>query len=723
MFLLTNMIESNLMNPLQRFLLWLTSKPPEPVSLFKQSMLKARQAQYAEHYAEALTALDTALEIAITEKNIAAQVDIILSKADIYLYQQKYDESEKLLTELRQRTEAASQRAPLAYTLCSLGILAQTQGNDAEARHLYERARSLAHAVRANGAEARAIAHLADTYLSEGNASYAIHLFREALPRLEHSGDTELQPYFQIRLAQALAQSGSETEADEVLAASLEKTTSIQQKRFQRLCHLAIGERAITRNDFPAAQQHYESALTLYPEPAPITAEYITALCHLSLAMLRQKQPTTALERAQFALQCANALADPQRIAQAQAYLGMAQNATGDHAAALNTLKNALDFYANQSQEKPLYFDLLREYALTLAASGDTSGALRTLEEMRQLAESDNLKTPVAQVYTEMGKLHERQRQLKEALEHYLEALKIYEQAGDYAAIAPLQCRIGAVREQLGQGRRALKDYEQALERLTYITDIVVRREVMLETGLAYVDYGEIESAEGFLKQALELAQQSGDKAAEVLCRTHYGRFLVLLHDIKPAITALMEAEAAARTISLTLATALQADGLAQAFAQIEDTTRALAYHAEALSAINSLQEPLWAAFFKMTHAHTLLQMDHFDDAKSLFENALAEGQHLKHPHIIIRALTGLALIDLHNNQPAEAGSKLAEAMKLAEMSYSRRLLAEVKLAQSQYLAVTGKLEEAQAIWQESEKLLKILHLPASPPAWLPQKT
>ncbi len=710
------------MNPLQRFLLWLTSKPPEKVSVFKQHMLQARQAQYTEHYAEALAALDNALEVAIAEKNIASQVDIILSKADIFLYQQDYAASEKLLLELRQRTEAASQRAPLAYTLCSLGALALARGQHADARQLFERAQTLAHTVRANGAEARAIAHIADTYLSEGNASYAIHLFRDALPRLEQSGDTELQPYFMIRLAHALTQSGSEIEADGVLQATLDKTTSLQQKRFQRFAHLALGARAIAQSDFPKAQQHYESALTLYPEPAPNTPEYITALCHLSLALLRQQQVAVAVERAQFALQCAKDLADTALMAKAQAALGMAQSVNRDYQTALTNLKSALDFFAEQPVEKTFYFDLLREYAATLTGSGQPDAALATLQTMRQLAERDGLKKPVAHVYVEIGKLHEQQRQLKEALTHYLEALNLYEQFSDYAAIAPLQCHIANLREQQGQGRRALKDYGQALERLTYINDPKIRGEVLLAVALAYADYGEIDSAEGFFKQALEVAQQANDKTAEVLCHTHYGRFLVLVNDVKPAITSLMESSVGSRTVNMPLVKALLADGLAQAFTQIEDTPRALAYHDDALSAINPADEPIWAAMFSLNRAHTLRQDGKTDEAAALFATLLSDGRRLNHPHIIIRALVGLAQLDIQQQRIADASSKISEAFKLADSSYSRRLMAEVKLVLCQQQAAAGDLQAANATWQETEKLLKILHLPVQSPEWAVQK-
>jgi ABC-type uncharacterized transport system ATPase subunit len=111
------------------------------------------------------------------------------------------------------------------------------------------------------------------------------------------------------------------------------------------------------------------------------------------------------------------------------------------------------------------------------------------------------------------------------------------------------------------------------------------------------------------------------------------------------------------------------------------------------------------------------------DEAKTLFADTLSAGRHFNHPHIIMRALVGLARLDLQENNSAEASNKLAEAFKLAENSYSRRLMAEIKLTQSHQQAAAGDLAAAQATWQETEKLLKILRLPVTSPEWLAQKT
>ena len=65
------------------------------------------------------------------------------------------------------------------------------------------------------------MSHLADTYLHDGNASYAAHLLREALPKLTMPSDVEMSSYFVGLLGQALIQNGQEAEGHHLIGRAL----------------------------------------------------------------------------------------------------------------------------------------------------------------------------------------------------------------------------------------------------------------------------------------------------------------------------------------------------------------------------------------------------------------------------------------------------------------------------------------------------------------------
>src|SRR5690606_24958050 len=103
-------------------------------------------------------------------------------RADIMIAQGELETAEFFLKELRQDCEGRGIKAPLAYALASLGYLEQKRGKWTAAQEFYETARETANGIKTDGATGRATAHLAEVYLHDKNANYAIYLLDEALP-------------------------------------------------------------------------------------------------------------------------------------------------------------------------------------------------------------------------------------------------------------------------------------------------------------------------------------------------------------------------------------------------------------------------------------------------------------------------------------------------------------------------------------------------------------
>jgi tetratricopeptide (TPR) repeat protein len=133
----------------------------------------ARSLKWAGQYDEALAELDKAAEMAKVANFDTPLAAIALHRVDIFIAQEKWDEAESLLGDLKAEAETHNEQAQLAYILVTWGTLAQAQGNWDAARDYYEQGLELARESGSLGAEGRAQSHLADTYLREGNASFA----------------------------------------------------------------------------------------------------------------------------------------------------------------------------------------------------------------------------------------------------------------------------------------------------------------------------------------------------------------------------------------------------------------------------------------------------------------------------------------------------------------------------------------------------------------------
>src|SRR5690606_13297219 len=239
-------------------------KPEEPDhDPVRQLLDEGQQAKRAEDYELALTKLVEAERLAEAKSEFSTLAIILLHRAETLIALEQWSEAENLLLRLRHQAQTSSLRTPLCYALCTLGTLEQARGNQEEARAYYAQALKVARAAASVGGEGRALAHLADTYLQENNASYAVHLLRDALPRLNMSGDIEWSSYFVGQLGRGLILSGHEAEGERLLYRALRIAEQMKHIRLERQWALLLAGRA-------AEGMRYEEALRLYRQALPL---------------------------------------------------------------------------------------------------------------------------------------------------------------------------------------------------------------------------------------------------------------------------------------------------------------------------------------------------------------------------------------------------------------------------------------------------------------------
>lgn len=710
------------MNWLQRLGRWLVKQTekqtlPSSAMLLRDLMARARAAQYAERYSESLQLLEEAADIARAAHETTVFADILLNKADALMRQQRPTEAAALLDELKAQATVNKHRAPLAYTLCSLGELAQMQGDWEQARQHFEEAYTIAQEAQMAGAGGRAQGHLADTYLHEGNASYAIYLLRNALEKLNASGDTELIPYFLGQLGRAEVISGHVTQGLEFIQRGLELATTTQQRRAMRQLNIILGRHMLQTGDYAEAFKHYSNAIALLPDAPPPTPETVDALTRQSYAALKIHDLRVAESAAVRAHAAATRLNDPTLLAHTQAMLGMALRATGQRDQAMTHLHAAMQAY-DHLETDAFAVDVWRNLAAAQLDAGEPETALQTYDKALAMAQTARLQRPAAQTLQDMAIYRYEQGELASAMTHWLQALALYETLGDAGEVARLHCALGAARARMGEGRRALRDYEQAAERINRLGDPVLRGHVLAQVAVAFNDNGDIDSAEAFFSESIRIAERTRDLRAEVTRRGNYGYFLTLLNRPQPAITELMHAQNLAGEMPLLPHQAIWQDSLGVAHRLLGNLQQALTLHRAALEQLDATAFA-WRAHVGVSLTETLMLAGQPDAAAETIAQAQAASAQVQHVPLALRVQIVAAQVALAQGDAASAASHLAMPIDRIYDTFDRRLHVRLQIARSQLAALQGDTTQAAQFWHEAERQITILRMPPVEATWL----
>ncbi len=687
-----------------------------------EALASAQRQRRGEDYAAALAELERAAQIAsLVDDAAAARTVIDLQRAEIFTLQGRWKDAENLLLHMRRAAQTEFNRAQMAYALGALGALAWAQGEREEARAYYEQAATAAQAAGSPGAEGRAQAYLADTYLAEGNASYAVHLLKDGLPRLNMGGDLDTLAHYVGRLGEALIASGQDAEGERLLYRALRLAERLRDRANERRWALALAARDLHAQRFDDAQKHYRQALAAFAPAAQSGADYASALCYLSRVCLRSGAAAEALERAQAAARLAAAHEDAALDALAGATLGLALHAAGDSAAAIPHLARAAARFREQNSADAFQIDALRGLAAARQrVEGDEAAAADYADAVRRAGE---IGAPLkfARAHLDLGLLRLNAGQVPAAVEAWRAALAVYENDRRAALAARVRCDIAGAYRYLGQGQRALKEYEQALVDLNSADDPVTRGLVLANAAVAYADQGDLQTADAFFTEAITIAVSSGDRAAEAARRGNYGWFKWAVGRPREAVALLEHALSISREQRLPLAAAVQTDNLGLAHGALGNDSAALSCHEQALEMARALHNAHWEAVIGTNLAAALLAAGRRDEAAALLLAALAQRRAADDAEALVRALTGQARLLLSAGQPGEAGALLGEAVALARRAGMRRLLADALRAHSEQQAAVGSPAAARALWDEARRLFTMFGAPPAPPepAWL----
>jgi len=698
--------------------------PPEPTPAaqnLQNAVDAGQQAKFAEHYLEAIQAFDYAADLAQELGDYTGLLVIALHKAEALTGLREWEAAEDMLRQSQRAAQEHGRETQMVYLLAGLGTLFQEQGDWEQARHYYEQALDFARMIHAPGAEGRSLGHLGDVYLHEGNATYAARLLRESLAKLNIAGDTELSSLFVGRLGQAMIAAGQEVEGDQLLIRALRLAKQLGYKKYQRYWGMILGERACVTGRYEDAYRAFQETLSVFP-PETVTPAHGRALIAAAQTCLQTGKRDEALQHARKAVTLSDTLADSRLQTVAQGVLGMALQANHQAQTAIPHLEQAARAWHAQVSDAPSeYSEILRTLAAAYAGLDDEAAANQYRQAI-QVAKTHELPLAEAQARRDFGLFYAERCRFAEAITEWSAALAIYDNGSQTPQVARLLCDIAHARKRLGQGARALKDYEQALITLNMLNgDLETRGLVLSNAANAYVEQGDIESAEAFFNEALAIARRLNDPAAESTRRGNYGWFLLLTGRSQQALSILEYAQRKSESLNLILQAAIQTSNIGVAYDVLGQYTRALEYHRQALANIQPLRNAYWFHVLKANYAHTLLAVGERQAAAALFAEVTTHGRAYQDAELMIQGLTGQAQVALAEQPFPQVEAWLNEAIALARRSDSRRLLAEALRIQSMYHAAVHHPEQAHAGWEEARRLFSILHHPQAKirPAWL----
>jgi len=250
---------------------------------------------------------------------------------------------------------------------------------------------------------------------------------------------------------------------------------------------------------------------------------------------------------------------------------------------------------------------------------------------------------------------------------------------------------------------------------LSQIDDTNTRGIILARVANAYSNYGDVESAQDFFKESIEIAQRSQNTDAVAQRQSDYGRLLALTNRPEQALTILMEAQN--KSVDLQAAIILANIGLA--YTMMNDYEAASERFQLALSQVDNLDAAKWEAVIYANWADAALNVSDLTDATQHYDKAYALAQENALVDVFVQATIGQAQLAIQQSDLETAEKKLSDIDSIARRLDYRRLLATLNQAKSQLYAKQGKNNEAVVAWEEAKKLRTIMRMAEISPDWL----
>ncbi len=162
--------------------------------------------------------------------------------------------------------------------------------------------------------------------------------------------------------------------------------------------------------------------------------------------------------------------------------------------------------------------------------------ALDLYEQLgRDTVDQTVIQVDEARTLHNIGAVYSALGEKRRALEHFEQALEMLRRVGDVGGEAATLNNIGGVYSDLGEKRRALEHYEQALPLRRRVGDVGGEAATLNNIGAVYRSIGEPRRALEHFEQALEMLRRVGDVRGEAVTRYNMAMIYRGWGDLAPA--------------------------------------------------------------------------------------------------------------------------------------------------------------------------------------------
>lgn len=159
---------------------------------------------------------------------------------------------------------------------------------------------------------------------------------------------------------------------------------------------------------------------------------------------------------------------------------------------------------------------------------GDYKKALKLYSKSRKAYAALKDSLNVAKINSNMGAVYQSASEPKKAMEHYILALKFFEQDSVYLGVtATTLSNLGVLYKSLGNVDKALESYKQSEKILNTTDNKIGQANVKSNIGALYVDLKEFEKARKYLEESRLLAQETNNYSTLAAVDQNLGSVLI----------------------------------------------------------------------------------------------------------------------------------------------------------------------------------------------------
>jgi CHAT domain-containing protein/Tfp pilus assembly protein PilF len=526
--------------------------------------------------------LQVGLDYARGGANVRTRADLGLAVARYRVARDQLDRALQAVGAARKMFEEIHDRRGTADCDHLQGLVYELQGDREKAVSSLKLALKAHRAMWDRYGEGRDLTVIGVHFKNLGDHGQAMEYFRKALDLRKGIGDQRGYAANLVNVGNVLRHQNEVPEALKHLQQALSIYRQLSDRKGEADVLTNIGNVEAARGTLSSALDNFSKALTIHRDIRD-NRGIATDLSSMGRAYLSKGDPESASKYLEDAEKVYGSIRDPRGEAALLADLAMVQRAkrntksalsllakarqlakpTGDNATVssidlkmagvyedMHEYGKALDLVGRTLEAARAQRDRSKEawalggLGIIQAKMEDYENALKNLLEARRLSMELGLPPSRSRdLDFYLGEIYDGFRDYERALEHYQQALSLYQASGHDEILGRIYDRIGNIYYRTEDYSKAKTFFEDAVRASGETRNVAMQQSQLIRLGDIASKLGSSEEALKYQQRALALTKESGDQRSEALVLTRIGTLYQLLGRPKTALETYQEAQ------------------------------------------------------------------------------------------------------------------------------------------------------------------------------------